>query len=259
MKIKWSIVLPVALLLTSTLQAQVDFPWEKDELMLLGRPNPILADIERVQLFVIPQPHDINIPGISFADMEKQFAEKIADVNLKIEPVYTAETGSLRTAEIPELKVGIDILALPDSNAFVYRIETALAARTFLCQDTSRFIKPDIWIKQTPLKYAPGHKLAKNIQDDAAVQVEAFILSVAAHKHAVAQLQRSAQPDSNPEKSPNPASAASNDCVSSKNSKIFHRADCSSASRISPDNRVTYESRQQAIDAGKRPCKRCNP
>jgi len=47
--------------------------------------------------------------------------------------------------------------------------------------------------------------------------------------------------------------------VASKNSKVFHKPDCSSARRIKPENLTGYNSRAEAIKAGKRPCKRCKP
>jgi hypothetical protein len=47
--------------------------------------------------------------------------------------------------------------------------------------------------------------------------------------------------------------------VASKNGKVFHKADCSSAARISAVNLVSYTSREEAVSAGKRPCKQCNP
>jgi len=47
--------------------------------------------------------------------------------------------------------------------------------------------------------------------------------------------------------------------VASKNSKVFHRPGCRWAGRIKPENLVGYESREEAIKAGKRPCKVCKP
>lgn len=47
--------------------------------------------------------------------------------------------------------------------------------------------------------------------------------------------------------------------VASKNSKVFHKPECSWAKRISPKNLVGYSSRGEAIQAGKRPCKMCKP
>ncbi|MBN1457713.1 MAG: hypothetical protein JW912_07670 [Sedimentisphaerales bacterium] len=47
--------------------------------------------------------------------------------------------------------------------------------------------------------------------------------------------------------------------VASKNSKVYHRASCSFAKRITPDNLVTFSSREQAEQTGRRPCKTCKP
>lgn len=47
--------------------------------------------------------------------------------------------------------------------------------------------------------------------------------------------------------------------VGSTRSKKFHRPDCDWAQRISPDNRVEFKSREEAIEAGYEPCKACRP
>ena len=52
---------------------------------------------------------------------------------------------------------------------------------------------------------------------------------------------------------------ASQGYVASRNSEVFHRADCKSALKISPKNLIHYATRDEAIRAGKRPCKECRP
>ena len=47
--------------------------------------------------------------------------------------------------------------------------------------------------------------------------------------------------------------------VASSRSQVFHRADCKSAAKISATNLVRYATREEAIQAGKRPCPECNP
>jgi phosphatidylserine/phosphatidylglycerophosphate/cardiolipin synthase-like enzyme len=47
--------------------------------------------------------------------------------------------------------------------------------------------------------------------------------------------------------------------VASASSDLFHRAICRRASRITPENRVGYRTRAEAIQAGKRPCEECKP
>jgi hypothetical protein len=52
---------------------------------------------------------------------------------------------------------------------------------------------------------------------------------------------------------------AENRYVASKSSNVFHRPNCRWAKNISPDNLVEYKNRDEAIKAGKRPCKSCRP
>ena len=47
--------------------------------------------------------------------------------------------------------------------------------------------------------------------------------------------------------------------VASKRSQVFHRADCKSAAKISEKNLVRYNTRDEAIQAGKKPCVECRP
>ena len=53
--------------------------------------------------------------------------------------------------------------------------------------------------------------------------------------------------------------AARYEYVSSKNSQVFHSPQCRSVKRIKPENLVGYNSRNEVIQAGKRPCKVCKP
>lgn len=47
--------------------------------------------------------------------------------------------------------------------------------------------------------------------------------------------------------------------VASRTGKVFHRPDCSHAKRIDPTRVVTFQTRQQAEQSGRRPCKTCAP
>jgi hypothetical protein len=40
---------------------------------------------------------------------------------------------------------------------------------------------------------------------------------------------------------------------------VFHKADCQSAAKISEKNLIRYATRDEAIQAGKKPCHECNP
>lgn len=47
--------------------------------------------------------------------------------------------------------------------------------------------------------------------------------------------------------------------IGNSNTLKFHRPDCSSVSRMSDANKVEFSTRDEAINAGYEPCKRCNP
>ncbi|MEA3224885.1 MAG: Ada metal-binding domain-containing protein [Planctomycetota bacterium] len=47
--------------------------------------------------------------------------------------------------------------------------------------------------------------------------------------------------------------------IGSRSSDVFHKPDCHLAKNISPENLVSYRTRDDAIKAAKRPCKSCKP
>ncbi|HDZ23972.1 MAG TPA: hypothetical protein ENH70_05470 [Desulfobacteraceae bacterium] len=42
-------------------------------------------------------------------------------------------------------------------------------------------------------------------------------------------------------------------------SNVFHRPDCRQAQRISPQNVIGFDSRDEAVKSGRRPCGVCGP
>ena len=55
------------------------------------------------------------------------------------------------------------------------------------------------------------------------------------------------------------ASVEEDPYVGNKNSKKFHYSWCSSVSNTKEKNKVTFSSREAAVQAGYEPCKQCNP
>ncbi len=58
---------------------------------------------------------------------------------------------------------------------------------------------------------------------------------------------------------PTPNLSITNSYVGNKNSKIFHRSNCSFVNRMSNRNKVPFNSRNVAVNSGYRPCKKCRP
>ncbi len=58
---------------------------------------------------------------------------------------------------------------------------------------------------------------------------------------------------------PKTGAAVAGGFVASSRSQVFHRPDCKSAAKISAKNLVHYATRDEAIQAGKKPCAECQP
>ena len=55
------------------------------------------------------------------------------------------------------------------------------------------------------------------------------------------------------------ATALASTYIGNANSGKFHYADCPTVNKMNPANRVDFSTRDEAINAGYVPCKRCNP
>jgi len=64
-------------------------------------------------------------------------------------------------------------------------------------------------------------------------------------------------PSSTPSPSPTQTTAAN--YIGNSNTKVFHRPTCKYVSQIAPEHIVYFSTREEAISAGYRPCKVCNP
>lgn len=55
------------------------------------------------------------------------------------------------------------------------------------------------------------------------------------------------------------APAPGSKLVASDYSDRYHKADCKLAAKIPDDERVTFDTPEQAVEAGFMPCKKCHP
>ena len=120
----------------------------------------------------------------------------------------------------------------------------------------------EVWRISSGLLVAENAELANEISKAAAEQARGFA-TVLKKSRQIAPQQAARAPAQAAREKFEPASQqqpqSDSMFVSSKNSKIFHKPDCSSAARISKENLVGYNSRADALAAGKRPCKICKP
>jgi hypothetical protein len=181
----------------------------------------------------------------------------------------------------------------------VLRVQTSLSRGVCLIEQSSLgrspaqprnlAFKADVWTAEPVMRIAPLQNISAKVTEVVISQVETFIQAYTtanAVRHPQADTAEGRTPDV-PLGTPNGANdtapkklsegpraksvlrqaqdgeqrrtIAEYKYVASKNSEVFHTPNCRSAKRISPENMVIYKTREEAIKAGKRPCKVCTP
>jgi hypothetical protein len=203
-----------------------------------------LVGIDQLGITVAVDGAEQDIPRIDVPKLKTQVVEKLRGAGLR--PVE-GETGLL-----PSLVVRIEGTAVPGSGKCVWRVQMALTRIVMLPNWPEVQLAAEVWQGRPVLEVVAQEEAAAAVMAAVRAQAEAFL---AAHQAA-----RSLLPVP-PDLQPNVAAptAPPQAFISSKNSQVFHRPDCRWTQNIASDNRVGYNSRQEAVQAGKRPCKTCQP
>ncbi len=226
-----------------------------DDLVLYGEAHPALSGLG-----------DTSPRAIVIMDAD---ADKYQYLIPRLEPIIQKEItiatdASLGVpAELPALAVKVIILEPNNSSQCILRVQTCLRRTVCLPDNPSVSFAADVWQTPAAVQLVDCNSLPAALEKIVAVQAKSFAHSCImsnprklppAEKPAP---ERAAQTVSHPAvEQTSPTEAA---FVASKNSDVFHRADCSSAKRIKPENLIGYNSPDEAIQAGKKPCKRCKP
>lgn len=258
----WTAV-SVVLALTALARSQPNI--HHDEHTLLGNANPFLAGIDKLYAVILPLDVQSNNQSSLWQQLQLKLEQKLNEAGIKIISVPVFDSG-LRAYDIPELRVYIDMFKFADLPQYIFRIQTSLARAVCLTEKQSLLFKADVWRVAPSMQAVSGESMSKTVTDVVLEQIEEFI-----HAYLLAN-QQPAQPfepetkDAEPPRTkreqarPEPKSpAAKYSYVASKNSKVFHSPQCKWAEKIRPENLVGYKSRDEAIRAGRRPCKTCNP
>ncbi len=231
---------------------------------LLGQPNPALAGIEVVFVTINPPSTDPNKYSSWIHKLDWKLKERLQKNNLVVNPSIG---GNFWNSSI--LRVDLHLLNLQASQQWVFLVQTSSERTVTLPKQQDIYMTVGVWETQPVMKVVSEENMQAAVTDAVLEQVEEFI-----HAYLAANPPDKQVPDENdigiilkeqfkPAVKSTPASqqgeTAEYKYVASKNSNVFHRPDCSSAKRIKPENLVGYRSRDEAINAGKRPCKRCKP
>lgn len=218
----------------------------------------VLADVE--QLCVVVATHDTKQLE-QLTDMPKLKARvegKLREVGIK--PVAG------KTGLEPKLVAHIEGVAVPECDKYVFRIQTSLNRLVTFSNRRDLQIQAEVWQVRPVMKAVARAEAAEAVAAEVLVQAEAFIgacqaarslrkLTEEAPRNAsglvpLNQTQPSVQ---------NLQTVSGYPFVASRSSSVFHRPDCRWAQNIAAGNRVGYASREEALQAGKRPCKSCQP
>lgn len=229
--------------------AQLEKP---EDLPLIAKPNFVLANIDKLAVLIIPTPSEVNTEGLVWEQLTAKVLTKLNKVEINI------VGGAGNILEVPELRLYIDMLEIRDSQQYVIRVQTSFAEKVLVKEGAKLYIKAEVFRTDPVMRVISIQDMPQSVIDAVSEQVDAFIAVWSATKSADKQTADTSTPRK-AESNQAIGSKAEAKFVASKNSEVFHKPDCQFAARISPQNLVSYDSREEAIGAGKRPCSRCNP
>jgi len=243
---------------------------------LIGQPNPALADVNRLYIAI-----NLQFPGAedkweftrqieqrvkdTFRDSEINVIDTTVDENSPLAPRLKKQGNSLdklrfRPANIPEFRIDVDLLNLADANQCVFRLQTSFSKKAILENGPKAIVMADVWKDDPVLRLVASKDVNESIIAVAIRQTKTFIGSWSAARTSDKQSETQSR-NATDEKNTNTIKKQSVESkyVGSKTSEVFHKADCQFAQKIKPENLVSYDSREDAVGAGKRPCSRCKP
>jgi hypothetical protein len=226
-----------------------------EEPILISQSHPAFSGIDTLHVVVLQYGSKQNKYAQFYKQLEEDVKEKLHMAGIVLE---TPTVDNILT--VPELRIYISMLVLEGPTQYVCNIRVALARAVCLKNTQSPVFKSEIWQTTPVMQAISTEDIPEKVSDLVLEQVEDFIDLYKATNLANKQLSdvNINEPglSSSPDKQIEPAGQK---YIASRSSDIFHKQNCRWAQNISKENLATYKSRDEAIKAGKRPCKTCNP
>lgn len=218
----------------------------------------ILAGTDNLDATIIHTGEEPN--GLAWEKLKDEINKRLNQAGIK---VFVPEPGVMYKLPIwPELKICVCLLKLEQSQQCVFHIQTLLAKNIYVEVKPALRRKADVWKTEPVMQAVLAENTPAKVTEVVLKQVDAFIEAwQAANPKGVQPVDANQVAISQKESTRSPVTAAATKYlyVASKNGKVFHRLDCRWAKKIKPENLVHYKTREDAINAGKRPCKMCKP
>ena len=235
--------------------------------LLLGHAHPALSGIDALQVVVVPS-GDQSISGSAFWDeLAGKVEQRFKRGTIKIpDPDQTDQ--AIKPFDTPEFAVNVDVRHF-DGEQMLLAVRASLARPVYVVmrEAGSKQLKPGpmvmaaVWTEASLIMSATTEHMRESITRQTLQQADAFIAAwVASNRSKRKGLSGEATTiEKIVTEQPADSTPAEHQYVASKNSQVFHSPGCRSAKRILPKNLTGYKSRDEAVSAGKRPCKLCKP
>ncbi len=233
---------------------------EAEPPLLIGKSNPILAGVEQLCVVIVAPDAEPNESGLVWKDLKAKAENELTQSGIKIISCPEVNIPS----DNPELRIEVNILKPENSALYVFHVQTSLARLVCLGKDSNLFVKADVCKISSAMQTSLVETTPAAITGLVLKQVDAFIhFYLAANPSGksasdvnnaplATELPKITEPYNKP-------STPQYKYIASKKGKVFHKAGCVWVTRIKPENLVGYNVRDEALGAGKRPCKLCEP
>lgn len=224
------------------------------------KPNPALASIEELSVILTAADSEPNADVLKRASIKAEVINRLYDAGFKI---------GRSSADASELNIKLTAVKFELIDQYVVSVRTSLGRSVTLKNGGEPLsVVADVWKVDSGIRIMAAERIADEVSAIVKEQVQAFIVAcpsaVSVEKKPDVnqprpQLRKTTVEKSEKDTKPAKQQAVEGTFIASRNSDIFHKANCSSAKRISANNLVSYATREEAITAGKKPCQRCNP
>ena len=247
---------------------------------LAGLPNPALVGLQSLRVAALYRNSRLGVDDFLWADTTARAERRLAESDTRL-AILIRRGYEFRYFDIPTLTITVDKFILGPTRPPILFVQTALEAGITVERNPTTFLRTIVWsITETVQAEVAQAELAA-VSSLIYRQIDRFVsdfsqansfLTVTPEPNDINSLPKIPAPASAtpaPAKPPEkpkditpkdkPAPPTNFSFVSSTNSIIFHSLSCPYGKSIAPKNFLTYNTREEAIAAGKRPCKKCNP
>lgn len=218
--------------------------------------NPRQKSLRSVQAMTVDVvcSQDVKDTGLKQQDIRDNIVKQLEQAGIKIMPVQLWQKVPGRC----RLKVLIKVYRPSDLKTFIYNLKVCFVQTVALERIPDAKIDAVTW-ELSWLAHGTKNRLTEAVPANLKLMTENFIRDYHLANPQGSGSSGSIVSTSAPKGQISSGVTARYLYVSSKNSQVFHSPQCRSAKRIKPENLVGYNSREEAIQAGKRPCKVCKP